>query len=272
MLLIQLLMKPPFSTISLNSVSCFLCNARSVVNKLDELHQLLYSGGHDIVFVTESWLHSGVTDGLLDPDCKFRIFRKDRTNSRGGGVCVFIKNCWQALPVTLTTEFIDLEILCFDLLAFSSRVRFFVTYRPPSYDSTAIHYLCNVIKCVSSHESENHTNVILGDLNLPKINWSSLSSINDILHKQFLSFIVESGYCQLVDFATHNENILDIVLTTDMHLFSYVKPDIPFGTSDHTSVKFTMIFNNDSNSLQKMISHIASIIGVLLILRLLKLI
>ena len=213
-----------------------------MVNKLSELHQLLYVDDYDIVFVTESWLHDNITDGLLDPKSYFSILRKDRTKSRGGGVCVFVRKLWHVVPVTPATEFDDLEIICFDLTISNSHVRFFVLYRPPSYDET---YMCNVIKYIRNYESTTYTNVIIGDINLPKIDWNSLTCTGDILHKQFLLFVIESGYCQLVDFPTHNENLLDVLLTTDTKFFSSIKPDIPFGSSDHTSVKFSMLFYND---------------------------
>ena len=37
-------------------IHCICINARSLCNKLFELHGLLYSGSFDIIFVVESWL------------------------------------------------------------------------------------------------------------------------------------------------------------------------------------------------------------------------
>ena len=45
-----------------------LFNAQSLCNKLSELHHLLYTGDIDIILITESWLHSDISNGLLDPD------------------------------------------------------------------------------------------------------------------------------------------------------------------------------------------------------------
>ena len=77
--------------VAFSKLSCTYFNARSIVNKLQELHQLLYSSIFDIIFITESWLHDEVTDGLLDPHSCYVILRKDRKLYRGGGVCIFIK-------------------------------------------------------------------------------------------------------------------------------------------------------------------------------------
>jgi len=49
-------------------VSCLMFNARSLCNKLVKLHYLLYSSKFDILLITESWLHAGIANGLLDPE------------------------------------------------------------------------------------------------------------------------------------------------------------------------------------------------------------
>jgi hypothetical protein len=69
---------------------CILINARSVVNKLPDLYTLLYDFMYDCVFVTESWLQTHHTDGLLDPEGRYNVFRCDRNNQIGGGVCILI--------------------------------------------------------------------------------------------------------------------------------------------------------------------------------------
>jgi len=51
---------------------------------------------------------------------------------------------------------------------------------------------------------------------------------------------MENSLSQLVDFATRDNNILDVILTNDVKLFSHVRPDAPVGASDHSSVKFCM--------------------------------
>ena len=104
-------------------------NARSLVNKLDELHYLLYSCQYDIILVTETWLHDGVTNGLLDPYNNYQLIRKVRDHNKGGGACVFVKRCWTVVSVAL--EPTELEMVCFDLIGHHRRVRFINVYRPP---------------------------------------------------------------------------------------------------------------------------------------------
>ena len=110
-----------------SNVACLMFNARSLCNKLVELHYLLYSSKFDILLVTESWLHPGITNGLLDPERKFTVLRHDRSVTTGGGVCAFVGNSLQVVPVNLDNKYSILE-LCFDLVTnnSSSPIRFFL--------------------------------------------------------------------------------------------------------------------------------------------------
>ena len=61
-----------FSPANCRNVCCMLFNSRSICNKLAELHHIMYVDNLDMIFVTETWLHCGITDGLLDPNSSYR--------------------------------------------------------------------------------------------------------------------------------------------------------------------------------------------------------
>ncbi len=82
------------------------------------------------VCVTESWLNRDVSNGMLDPHNAFHILRYDRTISCGGGVCVFIRNCYELHEVKLSANLSCLELICFDTYCATVKYRFFVAYRP----------------------------------------------------------------------------------------------------------------------------------------------
>jgi len=115
------------------------------------------------------------------------------------------------VPVAFDSRFADIELLCFDCLirGTGKRVRVFVIYRPLSYECMSVTHMNLIIDCLSAYKSTNHSNVIVGDLNLPKINWATMSCPNDNIHEPFLSFTIESSYSQLINFPTHDSNILD---------------------------------------------------------------
>jgi len=140
---------------------CYLLNARSIVNKLSELHHLLYVDNCDMVFITETFLQEYVGNGFLDPSAMFSILRKDRQDGKGGGVCAIIKGDICVTPVLLHDRFCELEIVCFTVDKVLPHIRCFVVYRPPYYDHNAILYLHNLIECIKHYSTGTYVNILL---------------------------------------------------------------------------------------------------------------
>jgi len=176
-----------------------LIQCKKCCEQVRELHTVLYDENFDMVFVTETWLHTDVSSGLLDPKSKYVILRKDR-NGKGGGVCAFVKRNINVMTIDISTAFSILEVLCFDVI-FSSRdnLRFFVVYRPPYCGDVANHYLQILINRFTQFATNSKTNIIVGDFNCPGINWNSFTSTNDIVSNSLLKYMVESGFQQFVN-------------------------------------------------------------------------
>jgi hypothetical protein len=66
-----------------------LINARSLLPKLDELTASLSINPVDMVAVTETWFNEDIDDSLASIH-DYNLFRKDRPNRRGGGVCIYL--------------------------------------------------------------------------------------------------------------------------------------------------------------------------------------
>ena len=218
---------------------CYLLNARSIANKLSELHHLLYVENCDMVFITESFLHESVGNGFLDPKAAYSILRKDRQDGKGGGVCAIVKGDICVTPVFLHDCFSKLEIICFTVDNFLPLMRYFVVYRPPYYDQNATLYLYDLIECINHYSTGSYVNIIVGDLNLPKIDWKNLTCAENKIHKPFLEFCTSAGYTQCVDFATNGINVLDVILCNYEQIICRVTCMPPMGCSDHAVVKYT---------------------------------
>ena len=96
---------------------CSLLNARSLVNKTHEFQQLLYCCSYDLILVTETWLCSEISSGLLDLKSRYYVLRQDRTDSHhGGGVAAFVSQHLSVCQVPIDSRFVSLELLCFDVL------------------------------------------------------------------------------------------------------------------------------------------------------------
>ena len=231
-----------------HTVECVLLNAQSLGNKLTELHYLLYSYTHQLILITESWLDSDLTNGLLDPENKYCIIRKDR-NRNGGGVCAMVDKKLTVLEVCLDKCSSSLELVCFDVSCGGNSVsaRVFVCYRPPGYSSESVNYMTDMIECLIANQHRSSANIITGDFNCPSIDWSYLTSPNDRIHRPFLDFVVHTGLVQTVAFPTRIGNILDLVLTDDPERLCSVATGRSFAHSDHDVVTFQIIVSYDDN-------------------------
>ena len=89
--------------------------------------------GFHFVFITESWLHDFIPSSLVFNCEKYYVFRNDRVNSRGGGVCVLIDKRYKVTTVTISEKDSDLEMLTIDIDFTQIRYRLILCYRPPGY-------------------------------------------------------------------------------------------------------------------------------------------
>ena len=81
-----------------------------------------------------------------------------------------------------------------------------------------------------------HPIVMLGDLNLPKIDWLYLAAQNDGIHNLLLYKFVLKWF-HTVTYRSHAcWDILDIILTTEPTIISKVSICEPFSNSDHSQV------------------------------------
>ena len=76
------------------SFNILYTNARSVVNKIDELITHVNERKPHFVFICEAWTHSEITDALLQIDgysLEARVDRKDTLCGKGGGLLIYAK-------------------------------------------------------------------------------------------------------------------------------------------------------------------------------------
>jgi len=225
----------------LQLLNCRYFNAQSVVNKTGDLHDILYNITPDCVFICESWLHEGICNGLLDPRNEYAIFRKDRLCTKGGGVCALIKHRHAVVPIDLPEKYSDLELLVLDFVEFTPVLRVFVVYRPPHYDVKAVSYVRLLTECLNGYQSnKKNLHLIVGDLNLPYVNWNVFTGPSDDINSIILNFVIDNGYNQLVDFETRGSNLLDVLLTDSDTLTTSLTTSPPIGNSDHITIEFSL--------------------------------
>ena len=116
-------------------LSAYYCNARSLRNSLAELHLKLYTGNFNILCFSETWLCNNFTDGMLDPESKFNIYRRDRNSGwPAGGVLIFIHRSLQSSLHSIDVScYPDSEIIAAHVyLASGLKICIACVYLPPN--------------------------------------------------------------------------------------------------------------------------------------------
>ena len=126
---------------------CF--NARSTVNKKNELNIMVEDTDPHIIGITESWAITDITDAELGLT-GYVMFRRDRVGRRGGGVILNVKESVQAYEIKLESEADYDEAVWCKIISGNKKIK-------------------NAIKEVSKC-------IIIGDFNHGHIQWNSLES------------------------------------------------------------------------------------------------
>ena len=226
---------------SKNKLSCMYFNARSIVNKVDELEIYVKEEELDIIGISETWLTEEIltSEISLEGYTLYRKDRKDLVKTRGGGVALYVKNEINIIEREDINAQLFPESLWCELLFKGEKTLLGICYRPPdslTVNNEALYSLINKVG------KENV--VIMGDFNFPEIGWDSSS--NTLHEHPFITCLNDNFLEQLVDKPTRGENILDLVLCSDISFVQNLTVGEPFGTSDHQIIRFDLVVSKES--------------------------
>ena len=131
-------------------------------------------------------------------------------------MCVFVANFLKSTQVDMNDEYSHLEIVCVDIFTSPTALRVFTAYRPPKLDNNAAVYQASPMQCIHAHCSLDRVNIVTGDFNCPKIDWSCLTSPGDGIHELLLDCVIECGFTQMVNFCTRKNSVLDLILIDEV--------------------------------------------------------
>lgn len=220
-------------------------------NKLNDFHVHINSNNYDLIALCETWLNNNTPNSLLDCNNNFTIVRKDRA-TRGGGLCLFISKSFttKIFEVVIPDAYKSLEILAVDLICDMVKTRVILLYRPPGYSYENNVLLVSALEYLSPR---NYKVVILGDFNLPSIDWTTSNFSASPQTSCLCEYIQNNGLHQIINFPTREQNILDLVFVSDVLSVYNVTAAPPISSSDHNCVVIQMFFcdvNNASNNVR----------------------
>lgn len=225
--------KPTSTKYKLSNLKIININCQSVSAKLPLFEAMLSTEDPDIVVGTESWLKNSVSTGEIFPPC-YNVFRRDRQSAnRGGGVFIAVKN-----SLIASTE-VDLQTDCESVwisiqVKGLSPVYIGAFYRPQSTDRD---YILEIDTALS-RIPQNASVWLLGDFNLPDIDWDTVSfkpgGRYPAISKLMVDITNDHNLHQVVKEPTRDLNILDLCFTNSPASVDSVQ--VKDGISDHDFV------------------------------------
>ena len=192
---------------SKEEIKCLCLNARSIINKKDELNIMVDDIKPHIIGITESWANNDITDAELGLE-GYAMFRKDRMGRRGGGVLLYIKDTIPAYEVQLQEEADCNAAIWCKLVTGHTTVNIGVVYLCPNITKQNNEKIHNAISEVSKGDC-----IIMGDFNHGNIKWDSLQSTG-VEDQRFLCLVQDNFLTQHVLEPTGVARVLDIVFSS----------------------------------------------------------
>ena len=211
-----------------------LINARSIINKKQELESMVVEEDPDVVFITESWAeekHTKAELKLQGYDCH----RKDRLG-RGGGCIIYAKETLKTTPLEMLTNTDRTDTVWCKIEDLTLGVCYNTTANSVEDEEPLLELMRKAC--------QRGEVVITGDFNHETIDWQLMEAQTE--GQRFLDQTQDLFLHQHVNEATRGENILDLILSTNEEQVRNVKVTERFGTSDHNKISFEILVKEET--------------------------
>ena len=239
------------------TIKLLYLNARSILSKLDLLQTHVFDNKPEIIAVCESFTNCDIGDALLGIEGYELISRKDgrdTTNGIARGLLIYSKTGLQAMEAKIPGEDSVTEMSSIKVPWGKGEggnqefLHVVLVYRPPrvpeSEDDNG-----NTEKMYKVLESLHGNVVVVGDFNLPSIDWERNWAANP-RHEGFLNLVENKFWNQHVLEPTHEDgNTLDLCLSSQADTVAGVEILEPLGNGDHNMLEINLVGplrNNDS--------------------------
>ena len=231
-----------FNTIQHQNLRFALSNVNSLQNKVAYVSNFLCAQLVDIFAITETWLLSGVASSFVSVE-GYEVVRTDTVgNVSKHGVCFYVRKSLSFVSVDVDCPNVHVILLC------DYSLYLVVVYRPPSYSEVENFRLIDFIHDFCGNKEV----VILGDFNLPSIDWGlrvgDPPNAGCIRDARFLECFTALGLTQWVLEPTFVDsgNILDLVLTSEEDRVVELELFAPFPRCHHVVVVVDYCFQFDA--------------------------
>ena len=231
-----------------NQLKVITANVQSLPPKIDELIALIQVENFDVIALNETWLDTESKNLLAEVAIHgYKVFRVDKPTQtgRGGGSIMYVKNTLnpieRILSATCTREIIQVDINPKN----SVHLKLVLIYRNPRITAANNDEFYTMLEeiLLSQHEC-----VIMGDFNLPNIDWT-LERPTPAPGYKLIQLLADNNLTLHVHETTRQNNILDLVISTEKELIAHLK--ITVKIEDHQAITFSIKIDKGNMAYEK---------------------
>ena len=209
-----------------------------------------------IISITETWGKEWIPDGIFTLQ-GYTMYRSDRKEKRGGGTILYIKeNIDQRACRPLNEPGFESSAWCWIVEKSGKKILVGSVYRSPNSTKTNNRLLLD--KIIQAYEiAGDNRLLILGDLNVPDIDWIEKDLFIDAkdIDVQVLSVVNDCFLFQHVKehtrFRKDQSSLLDLIITKEENDVRNIEVLQPLGKSDHGIVMGEFVCEWKSKIAQK---------------------
>ena len=217
-------------------LKCVHVNLNCLSNKVPFVDNFMHGDNIDILGISESWLNSDILDAAISIQGYVLIRSDSPSGIRKHGVALYVKDGIKYEVIEGSPS----NTICIYLTDY--KILFFEVYRPPSNSSAENLQLINYL----TTKLDSCETIILGDLNLPSIDWINENNNSYVLptDRCFIQFFNDVGLSQMIHEPTNfpSGTTIDLCLVTDSDRVCSVDVLPPFPSCSHGIVTMSYTF------------------------------
>ena len=189
---------------------------------------IIEKAGFDAVSVSESWLRSRTPKDRFHID-GYKIFRTDRRNKRGGGVCLYVREEFDCKRIKIPNVSESPETLWVEVTINHKKIAIGTLYKAPKIPASTFYDVYDSLVYIFSKYEDP---VLTGDFNVNMLNTESSD------FKKLIDSIIEPfDFKQIIKHPTRitdkSKTLIDLLFVKDLNKVKAVgQCDLP-GVSDH---------------------------------------
>ena len=203
----------------------------------------------------ETWLNDNVTESsLLHGLNNYHLHRCDRSLTCGGGICIIINSdvCqFKSMSSKVAFDYsITQAIICVGNYQVINTICCFLLQTTSSVQNDLLR-IKSFVKDISSMLNKKLTNYIVGDFNLRNINRTNPCILGNRPEQCITNFILDNHFKQFVSKSTCVDSLLDLIFADCRDSIHDILDIDQFSTSDHCSIKFSLLFHQASSLINR---------------------